>query len=317
MSDYPTSQYPVPDFTPPDDEPPQRRGYWSSTPPWYVMMVAAILIVMLAILLILLFRDDGTETTAGEDTTTSITQTTVETTATVPTTTGSSTTSSSTTEPSSSTTTSTSTSTSTTSTTTPPSTSSTSSSTSTTVDPAVFETAVWPWIESTTRYDDPVEAAKGFALDFLGFDQVFAGQYVAGDSRSGELEIRQFRAGPTTTVFVRQLGPDDTWWVLGSATENIRIDEPDALAEIDSPLTVSGESVAFEAVVNVELRVDGSTTPLVDGIVMGGGTELLPFEETFTFDDPDEGRGALVLFTISARDGEIQEASVLRVVFGS
>jgi hypothetical protein len=190
-------------------------------------------------------------------------------------------------------------------------------STSTTVDPAVYETAVWPWVESITRYDDPVEAAKGFALDFLGFDQVFAGKFMEGDSRSGEVEIRQFRAGPTTTVFVRQLGPDDTWWVLGSATENIRLDEPDALDEIDSPLTVSGESVAFEGVVNVDLRVDGSTTPLVEGIVMGGGTELLPFEETFTFDDPGQGRGALVLFTISARDGEVQEASVLRVVFGS
>lgn len=181
--------------------------------------------------------------------------------------------------------------------------------------PAVTE-AVWPFADSDVRYTDPVEAARGFAVDYVGFTDPIVGEFQAGDNRSGEVEVRSFENGPATVVLVRQITDDDTWWVLGSATENIVVEQPEALSTVTSPLTVSGEARAFEGTVDVELRGDGLDEPLASGFVTGsGGPDLGPFEGTFEFDQPDVFAGALVLFTLSAEDGSVVEASVMRVLF--
>lgn len=184
------------------------------------------------------------------------------------------------------------------------------------VDPEVYESAVWPWFDSGVRYTEPVAAARGFATDFVGFTDPVVGEFMQGDSRSGEVEITSDDGGPVTTVFVRQLGPDDTWWVLGSATENIEVDEPDALDEITSPLEVEGSALAFEGTVNVDIRADGEDEPLFEGFVTGGGTEMAPFDDELEWDNPGEGSGAVVFKTLSARDGSIEQAAVVRVTFG-
>jgi hypothetical protein len=179
-------------------------------------------------------------------------------------------------------------------------------------------TAVWPWLDSDVRYDDPVEAARGFALDFIGFTDPLIGEFRQGDSRSGEVEVRSIETFAPTTVFVRQLGPDDSWWVLGSATENIVVDTPEALAAIASPLTVSGRSSAFEGTVAVEIRADGVEEPIFESFVTGGAfDELGPFAEVFDWPNPGAGSGAIVLQTTSSDDGRIWEAGVFRVHFAA
>ena len=81
--------------------------------------------------------------------------------------------------------------------------------------------------------------------------------------------------GPITIVFVRKLGDDDSWWVLGSASQNVIIQNPAVRATVDSPLTVSGQARAFEGNVKVELRADGAAEPLFTGTVTGGaGPEI-------------------------------------------
>jgi hypothetical protein len=184
------------------------------------------------------------------------------------------------------------------------------------VDPEAYASAVWPWFDSGVRYTEPVAAARGFATDFVGFTDPVVGEFMQGDSRSGEVEIRPRDNGPVTTVFVRQLGPDDTWWVLGSATGNIEVDEPDALDEITSPLEVRGSALAFEGNVNVDIRVDGEDDPLFEGFVTGGGGEMASFDDDLDWDNPGEGSGAVVFKTISAEDGQVWEAAVVRVTFG-
>lgn len=288
-------------------------------PPWYVAVVAVILLVILGILVVILLRDDGgNDVEATGSTTTAVgsapivdptTQTTTASTASTVTTASTTTaTSASTATSATSTTTSTSTSATT-------STSASTSSSTSTIDQEQYRSAVWPWFSSTVRYDDPVEAARAFAEDFVGFDDPLVGPFLQGDSRSGEVEISSSAAGPTSVVFVRMLGPDNTWWVLGAATEHIVIDEPDALDEIVNPVRVAGQALAFEGTVDVELRADGSSDPLVDSFVTGGGTELGPFEASFDYTDPEVDGGALVLTTESAEDGRIQSVAVVRVQF--
>ena len=130
--------------------------------------------------------------------------------------------------------------------------------------------------------------------------------------------MRRNANGPVTTVFVRQLGNDETWWVLGSSTSNIVLDEPRALASVSSPLTLRGMSTAFEATVNVELRQDDAREPLAKTIAMGGANgEMGPFEESVSYATPRATVGAVVLLTISPEDGRVAESTVVRIRYRS
>lgn len=180
--------------------------------------------------------------------------------------------------------------------------------------PVDASTAVWPFASSTTRYSDPVSAARGFAAEYVGFTNPVVGEFRPGDTRSGEVPVQSTSTGPITTVLVRQLG--DSWWVLGASTPNIRLNSPAAMTAISSPVRLQGTSTAFEATVNTEVRSDDSTQPIGTGIVMGGANgELGPFDDTLAFTRPSTASGALMLLTRSAADGSASEATVVRVTF--
>ena len=61
--------------------------------------------------------------------------------------------------------------------------------------------AIWPWSDTSTRFSDPVEAATNFATDYLGFTDPVVGDFQAGDSRSGEVEVT---AGTVAACFGEQ-----------------------------------------------------------------------------------------------------------------
>ncbi len=187
-------------------------------------------------------------------------------------------------------------------------------------DPEQPESAMWPWAVTGTRFDEPTAAAESFATDFLGFSDPIVGEFLAGDTRSGEVEIRPRVDGASavgaTVVFVRQVRDDDSWWVLGAAAESITIDTPEQGDVVTSPLTVSGTARAFEGTVDVELRADGNGEPIATSFVTGGvGPELEPFEATVEFDTPGDVAGALVLLSTSPEDGSVVEASAVRISY--
>lgn len=203
-----------------------------------------------------------------------------------------------------------------TSVTTGPSTTATTAPSTTTTTAAVdTSTAVFPDAASGTRYDDPVDAARAFAVDFVGFADPVVGEFMQGDTRSGEVEVRPTADGPVTTVIVRQLGTDGSWWALGSATADITVDVPGTGDAITSPVTVSGSARAFEGTVLVEVRQDGSRSPLGTGFVTGGGDIPRPFTGQVDFSPPTADSGALVFLTTSAEDGQVWQAAVLRARF--
>ena len=145
-----------------------------------------------------------------------------------------------------------------------------------------------PWASVEDSHQDPVAAAESF-VDFVGFvdfqdldgdgngeavavtaDDVEFSQYVAADSRSGEVEFRvQGPDSPATTVIVRQAGPDDYWWVVGSVSEVLTVDNPTFdelwdLGVVGTYHTIGGGGI---------LRVyeEGSSTPLLAACVPCGG----------------------------------------------
>jgi len=187
---------------------------------------------------------------------------------------------------------------------------------STTVPDDPTRTAIWPWAETDMRFDDPIDAATSYATDFLGFDEPLIGEFLAGDSRSGEVAIMPDTIGPTTVVFVRQLTDDDTWWILGSAAENIVLDEPETGDVVESPLPLVGEARAFEGTVEVEIRADGNAEPIEVGFVTGsGGPEPGPFDDEIEFVSPGSGGGSLVLISRSPEDDSVLEAGSIRIFF--
>ncbi len=141
-------------------------------------------------------------------------------------------------------------------------------------------------------------------------------RYRAGDTRSGEIPIRATATGPVTTVLVRQLARDTSWWVLGAVSDAIVINQPSARSAVRSPFVLTGVSTAFEGVVNVTLRSDALASPLVQTTVMGGANGVMgPFRATLDFASTSSRYGVLVLYTRSAKDGSVTEASAIRVRF--
>lgn len=205
-------------------------------------------------------------------------------------------------------------------TTTPPTAASTSlpaTTTATTIPVSPSSIAVWPVDSSATRYDSPVAAARGFATDYARFVNPIVGAFQPGDARSGEVPVRARAAGPVTTVIVRQIGSDDSWWVLGSSTPNINIARPAAGASVSSPVRLQGTSTAFEATVNYKLLQDTGGT-LADGFVMGGANgEMGPFTASVAFANPTSAYGSLMLYTTSSESGNVDEASVIGLRFSA
>jgi hypothetical protein len=177
-------------------------------------------------------------------------------------------------------------------------------------------TVVWPGPDSGVRYSTPEAAARGFAVQVAKFADPVIGEFQQGDSRSGEFEVRPTDSGPVTTVLVRQLS-DDGWWVLAALTDNIVLDEPAAGDTVTSPITLTGTSDAFEGTVNVEVLDLGATSPIGEAFVTGGGNgQPGPFSGEISYQGAAGPRGVILLFTLSAEDGRVLEASAVPVVLG-
>jgi hypothetical protein len=205
----------------------------------------------------------------------------------------------------------------TTTTTAPGATSTSAATTSTSAPTAAVWPAIWPWADSALRFRDPVGATRSFATAYLHMTEPIVGRFQQGDSRSGEVTVRPSATGPVTTVLVRQLGNDGSWWILGAATDNIRLTDPAALAPIASPVDLRGTSTAFEATVNVAIRQDGDPDALAETFVMGGANgQMGPFSASIDYERPTSRAGGIVLYTTSAADGSVTEATAIRVRFG-
>jgi Immunoglobulin-like domain of bacterial spore germination len=189
----------------------------------------------------------------------------------------------------------------------------TTTSSSTTL-PATPSSAIWP--VGPSRWTSPVAAARAFAVQFLGMPVATTSAYRAGDSRSGEVDVRTSPHGAVTTVLVREMSSASTWSVLGTVGQDLAIARPAPLTVLRSPLVVAGRSTAFEGVANVELRADGASTPVATAVVHGGSMGVVgPFTTTLRFAAPSARAGSLILFARSAKDGSVVVATVVRVWF--
>jgi hypothetical protein len=111
------------------------------------------------------------------------------------------------------------------------------------------------------------------------------GEFMAGDSRSGEFEV--FASvdgvaleGVRSVLLMRQLGPDDGWFVLAAASDVATITTPESMATVPAgPLTVEGVGTGFEATIVVSAFEAGRADNEFDREVAMAGNlgEALPY----------------------------------------
>ncbi len=172
-----------------------------------------------------------------------------------------------------------------------------------------------------------VAAARAFLVHQVGMGELVAGPLHRTGPNTAEVWFRPKlgedgrplpATGPTTVVELQR--GSTGWSVLGTRSRSIRLASPAAGAWIASPVTISGRASAFEGTVQVavkEVRKDQSRV-LGSGFVTGSGTaELGPFSGRIAFHDASSASGWLVLFTDSAADGGIQEATAVPVHFAA
>lgn len=203
-------------------------------------------------------------------------------------------------------------------TTVPASTAPPSTDTSTTVAPPLEQPAIWP--AAGEFFDRPELAAADFVVRVLGVPPTL-GPFMAGDSRSGEIEV--LSPGGSLTgrgvLFMRQLGPQSGWFVTGIGNDVAAVASPvqgDTVAA--GPLTVQGTGYGFEAAISVSAYVAGNPVP-IDTVSTQAGSMELPGEFTVTLDLSSASPGDLVMILVRGGVGletDPGELGAIAVVVG-
>ena len=198
--------------------------------------------------------------------------------------------------------------------------------------PEVFP-GVWPFTSPEAVDDYVAEPGVGmffdaeataleFAREYLGLpDPTATGDPVVVDDVSVVTVAAKPGSPMTTAITVKRFGgADGPYSVTEAHTENIQVTQPTLLQVVGTDIALAGTSTAFEANVTVEVRQDGQVAGeyLNQSYVMGGANgEMGPFTGSISVGTPTESMGAMVFTTLSAEDGSVQEATVVRIGFES
>jgi hypothetical protein len=157
-----------------------------------------------------------------------------------------------------------------------------------------MQPAIWPTPDVV--FTTPEAAAADFLAAVFGEGPVL-GEFRAGDSRSGEMEVFASVDGvpigdARSVLFLRQLGPDDGWFVLSAASDVATITTPEVGATVPSGvLTVEGVGSGFEATIVVSAFGAGRAAAEFDReIAMAGNFgEALPYSVALDLSGATEG----------------------------
>lgn len=170
-------------------------------------------------------------------------------------------------------------------------------------------------------YRDPVATAWAFATTYLGMPNPATFGFTSTGPGAGDVGLGPRNSERVTfTVSVRQLGVQGAagpWTVVGAASPDIVVASPGQGDRVASPAHLAGRAVAFEGTVNVTVREDGmvAAQSLGKGPVTGGGDQLRPFSGDVAFRAPSKPAGAVAFVELSAADGQVRKATVVRVRF--
>jgi hypothetical protein len=178
----------------------------------------------------------------------------------------------------------------------------------TTTLPASFP-HVWP-LDAAGGFATPADATHSFFAGYLGMTQEQLGATTLDPS--GRATVEGFARGPgSARTVVGLVQTTNGWVVIGANADQIVVDDPLPFGGVSHPMHVSGQSVAFEAQLGLELRSGGSMTVVATGTAMGGSSEMQPFDTTIS---PPAGDGPFVLLVFEGDASGAQSYSKVTVV---
>jgi hypothetical protein len=197
--------------------------------------------------------------------------------------------------------------------TTPEETSEPSAPTTTPFVPAVdrFDVA-FPSPEHSRSFEAPAAAARAYATEVLGFDELVLAAPTAVTGGT-EVVVQPDEEGPETRIQLVQV--DEAWYVIGSTTDDITVREPAPGTSLASPFQTTGDALAFEGAVEVLVLTQADLAPVGAGTVTGSGVPPAgPFAGDVAFTPPPEPTPGILVYRISsAEDGRVLGATSVRV----
>ena len=193
----------------------------------------------------------------------------------------------------------------------------TTTTTTTTAPPRRPANALFPSQESSAAFGTPAELARAFARDFLGMKSPVVKSFRENEPHAGEIDIHPNPRASIRTILTVQEN-ESGWFVTSANSPNLELDVPADGATVSSPMKLRGRSIAFEGQVQMTLLEEGEPvfgTTLGNDFFTGNGSEKGPFDATLRFSRSRTATGLLVLWTGSAEDGGLVEATVRRVKF--
>jgi hypothetical protein len=171
----------------------------------------------------------------------------------------------------------------------------------TTVPVLPQQEAIWP--AADVVFATPEEAAADFVLAALGPGPVL-GEFMAGDARSGEIEVfaadenGQPISSARSLLLLRMLGPESGWFVTAAVSASVSIDAPEARSTVPAgSVTVAGSGTGFEAHLGVRAFLAGDATVVFDETFTMAGNlgEVLPYSVDLDLSTASPGDVVVVL----------------------
>lgn len=157
------------------------------------------------------------------------------------------------------------------------------------------------WPSASEVYTSPRSVVEDFLTRVLGVPPAI-GDFMAGDARSGEIEV--FSPGdvetPRAILLLRQLGPSNGWFIIGSINDSAVITNPlygaDVSLDDASALVVEGMAEGFEASLTVYAYVAGRNEIIDQETTMGGNFGVPgPFQVTLDLSGVEPGDTVMLL----------------------
>ena len=176
--------------------------------------------------------------------------------------------------------------------------------------------------EGLLTFNTPEEAAADFMGDRLASPGLTLSEFRAGDSRSGEIDVLFADEGAgegvvRSTLLMRQLGPNDGWFVLAGVNENVTISSPESGATIaPGPVTVEGIGQGQEATIYVYAYPAGDHTRLDFLYTSGGLYEPAPYSATLDLSSAPAGFVAIEVSGATGLENDTGPFAVIPVNIG-
>ena len=135
------------------------------------------------------------------------------------------------------------------------------------------DVAMWP--SSDVTHATPEAAARDFVAKVLDVPPAL-GEFRAGDSRSGEIDVLSRGEGGSSsitraTLVLRQFGPRNGWFIVSAGSEGVSITNLSTGDKVDArAITVQGQARGFEGSVVVSAYVRGDDVELAKKAIQAG-----------------------------------------------